>query len=88
MYIIVGFKFLNFKDDKGNDVVGYKIHLLSDQDDPELDAGQTALNKFFSARSITGIPRVGAACDFKITLSGTTPKISGLVIYDDKKGEN
>ena len=83
MYTIVGFKFLNFKDDSGNLVTGYKLHLISNQDDPELDEGQMAFNKFFSARSISGTPIVGATCDLKFTLSGNTPKLTGLVIHND-----
>ncbi len=80
MYIISGFKFMDFKDEKGQQVTGYKLHLISSADDPDLDAGQSALNKFFSTRSITGVPKVGATCEFKITMSGNIPKISGVVI--------
>lgn len=83
MYVIVGFKFMNFKDDNGKDVIGYKLHLLSDADDPELDEGQSVISKFFSTRLISGTPKVGANCEFKITMSGSTPKIAGLVIHEN-----
>lgn len=83
MYTIVGFKYLNFNDESGKPVTGYKIHLLSTVDDADLDEGQTAVNRFFSSRSIEGTVELGAVCDFKITLSGNTPKISGLVIQNN-----
>ena len=82
-YTIVGFKYVNFVDEKGKTVNGYKVCLLSNNDDPNLDEGQLAFNKFFSARSISGNIRVGAICSFKISMSGNSPILSGLDIIEN-----
>lgn len=82
MFTIVGYKFMKFNDESGKEIAGFKICFLSNNDDPDLDEGQLAFNKFFTSKSITGTVQIGAVCDFKISMSGNTPKISGLDIKE------
>lgn len=83
MFELVGIQEVNFKDDKGNQIVGKKIHFLTDPDPSQKQHGFTgkiAASKFFGAGAIMPpVLQCGKHYEFLMSYTGgTAPKLTGF----------
>lgn len=83
MFELVGVQKLNFKDEKGNQIVGTKIHFIIEPD-PEQKArgftGKIAASKFFGTNSqIPSSLQCGKHYEFIMSYNGgAAPKLLGF----------
>lgn len=82
MFEILGFEKLSFTNTTSGELVeGYKLHLKGEELLRDGSSGYSVMSKFFTSKSILGVVKVGACCEFRVSFNSKgEPKITGCTI--------
>lgn len=82
MFEILGYEKIRFTNqDSGELIEGYKLHLKGDKLLRDGCSGYSVMTKFFTSKSIQGVVKEGACCEFRVSFNSKgEPKITGCTI--------